>query len=170
MAWNDDVNYTVLVKSVNFRNIGNRETQKEKYLEAKRKTRKAVYYARYEAQRNRFVDVSRRDYQKCDLNYYKENIFEECIRNDDGLFPGSAEDRKIAWKTYHGKLLNTKFAWNKNNLPKAETMCGPHHLIDKGMVRDSVSKMNNGMVAAPPGLVLEMVNSADEKWGAMLTD
>ena len=92
------------------------------------------------------------------------------MRNDDGLFPGSAEDRKIAWKTYHGKLLNTKFAWNKNNLHKAETMCGPHHLIDKGMVRDSVSKMNNGMVAVPPGLVLEMVNSADEKWGAMLTD
>ena len=47
MAWNDDVNFTVLVKSVNFRNIGNRETQKEKYLEAKRKTKKAV--ARYEA-------------------------------------------------------------------------------------------------------------------------
>ena len=37
-------------------------------------------------------------------------IGEQYIRNDDGALAVSDENKKIAWKIYHEKLLNTEFA------------------------------------------------------------
>ena len=41
-------------------------------------------------------------------------------------------------------------------------------MIDKDVVRESVSKINNRKVAGSAGLVLEMVNLAGEKRVSML--
>ena len=37
-------------------------------------------------------------------------IGEQYIRNDNGIMAASHEDKKIAWKIYHEKLLNMEFA------------------------------------------------------------
>ena len=37
-------------------------------------------------------------------------IGEQYVRNDDGALAVSDENKKIAWKIHHEKLLNTKFA------------------------------------------------------------
>ena len=43
-------------------------------------------------------------------------IGEQCIKNDDGVLTVSDEDKKIACKSYHVKLFNTKFTWDRNGL------------------------------------------------------
>ena len=41
-----------------------------------------------------------------------ENIIgKQWIRNDDGVLAVSDEDKKIAWKRYYEKFLNTEFAF-----------------------------------------------------------
>ena len=32
----------------------------------------------------------------------------QCIRNDDGVLAVSNKDKKLAWKSYHEKFLNTR--------------------------------------------------------------
>ena len=34
------------------------------------------------------------------------------IRNDDGVLAVGDENKKIAWKNYLEKLLNTEFSWD----------------------------------------------------------
>ena len=35
-----------------------------------------------------------------------EDIGEQCIKKDNGILAVKNEDKKIAWKSYHKKLLN----------------------------------------------------------------
>ena len=51
------------------------------------------------------------------------------------------EEKKRAWKIYHEKLLNTVFAWDRNSLSQADTITSIPCSIDKGMVRESISKI-----------------------------
>ena len=44
------------------------------------------------------------------------------------------EDKKITWKTYHEKLLNTKLAWDRYSLSQAHTVSSAPRLKDKDMV------------------------------------
>ena len=53
------------------------------------------------------------DDQKCDvfktakrMVKTNEDIGEQCIKKDNGILAVKNEDKKIAWKSYHKKLLN----------------------------------------------------------------
>ena len=48
-------------------------------------------------------------------------ISDHCIRND-GVLPVDDEEKKRAWKSYHEKLLNTEFAWDRNSLSQADKL------------------------------------------------
>jgi len=64
--------------------------EKELYLEAKRKSRRVVYKAKCEAEKNRFGDVENRDDQKCKVSKmakrmvktYQDIIGKQGVRND----------------------------------------------------------------------------------------
>lgn len=72
-----------------------------------------------------------------------QNIIEEqCIRKGHSVLAVS----------YHEKLVNKEFAWDRNNLSHADTVSSIPHLIDKDMVRKPISKMKNGNVAGPSGV------------------
>ena len=109
----------VLVRRGNYGRIGGRETNKEKYLEAKKKAGRTVYQAKCKAERKRFGRVMWRNDQKRDVFKIAKRIVktnqditgEQCIRNDNGVLAVSDENKKIAWKSYHKKLLNTELAW-----------------------------------------------------------
>ena len=47
---------------------------------------------------------------------------------DEGVLAFSDEDKKIAWKNYHEKLLNTDFAWHRNSLSQEDTISSIPHL------------------------------------------
>ena len=58
--------------------------------------------------------------------------------------------------------MNTAFLWDKNSLFQTDTVSGIPHLIDKNMITESISKMENGKAAGSSGVVSEMVNEAGE--------
>ena len=109
------------------------------------------------------------NYQKCDVLKITNGMVKtiqhitggQCIRNDDGLLAVSDEDKKIAWKSYHEKLLNTEFAWNNNSLFQVYKVSSILWLIDKSIIRESISKIKNGKAAGLLGVVLEMVAGVD---------
>ena len=49
------------------------------------------------------------------------------------MLPLSDDDEKIAWEMYYEKPLKTKFAWDKENFSKADTVGGVHRSIYKSM-------------------------------------
>ena len=55
-------------------------------------------------------------------------ICELCIKSNDGVLEVDDEDKKIAWKSYHEKLLNIEFTWVKNSLSHNNTVRSVPHL------------------------------------------
>ena len=87
--------------------------------------------------------------QKCDVFKIAKRIIktnqdiigENCVRSDASVLVVSDEDKKIAWKT--------ELAWNRNSFSQTDISSEVLSLTDKGMVRESVSKMKNGKAAGP---------------------
>ena len=112
------------------------------------------------------------DDQKCDVRKIVARMIKtnqditgvQCIRNDDGVLAVSDADKKIAWTSYHNKLLNTQFALENNSLFQAGTVSIVLCLIDWRIIRDSVSNMKNGKAAGPSGLKPEIVTTAGERF------
>ena len=73
------------------------------------------------------------------------------------------EEKKRAWKTFHEKLLNKEFPWDRNSFSKAALLNRQRN----GTVRDLISKIKNGKSA---GVVTEMVKTAEEVGVEMITD
>ena len=69
----------------------------------------------------------------------------------------SDEDKKTAWKKFFEKLLNIKFAWDRNGLSQADIVRDVPPLIEKNMVRE----MKNGKAAGPSSSV-KMVRATRE--------
>ena len=125
----------------------------------------AIYQAKCKTGRKIFGHILGRDYQKCDLFKvakrmvkYNEGITgEQFIVNDDSVLTGTQEDSKIAWKSYHKRILNTEFAWNLNRLSQAVSSvpCS----INQHMFRESTSKMKNGKTARLSGAVPKMAKA-----------
>ena len=90
-----------------------------------------------------------RDDQKCEefkiaermVKTYQDITGAQYIKNDDGVMIVSDEYEKIALKGE--KLLNTKFAGDRNSLSQADHVSGVTRVIDKEMVRDIISKIKN---------------------------
>ena len=94
----------------------------------------------------------------------------DCFRSYDGVLAVGDEDKKIAWKSYHEKLLNTEFVLDRNSLSHTDTVGGVTSLKNKKMVRESITKAKNGKAAARSGLVSEMVKAAGEAEVHIITD
>ena len=57
-----------------------------------------------------------------------------------------------------------------NSLSKTDVVSGVPRLIDKDMVRKSISKMRNGKAAGPSGVLSEMVKATGKAGVGMITD
>ena len=116
-----------------------------------------IYQAKCKPERKRFGNFMFKAEQKCDVFKIAKRIIktnqdiigENCVRSDASVLVVSDEDKKIAWKSYHKKLSNTELAWNRNSFSQTDISSEVLSLTDKGMVRESVSKMKNGKAAGP---------------------
>ena len=88
-------------------------------------------------------------------------------KNNYGVLKVSDEDKKLTWKSYHEKLLNPAFAWDRNSLTQEEIVSRVSCLIDK--VREAISK-KNGNAIGPSGVVSKMVKTAGKIRIDMITD
>ena len=100
----------------------------------------------------------------------RDIIGEQCIRNDDGDLAINEEDKKIAWKNYYERLLNTENEWDSNNLNPVEPVESAAIFIEKDMVRIAVKKMKKRKAAGPSGIVPEMIKAAGELGLEMIAD
>lgn len=75
---------------------------------------------------------------------------EQCIRiyHDDG------------WCWYYSCLQNRKFDWDRNSLNQVAPVQAPHLLTESFILREAVSKMENGKAAGSSGKNVE----ADSLW------
>lgn len=69
---------------------------------------------------------------------------------------------KLLGKSYHEKILNRQFTWDKNRWSQIDKVIFVRLLIWKDTARELINKINNGDAAEPPELVLEMVNFVGE--------
>ena len=176
--WNDEVDTAVKEKRELWKNWKLGKISKNLYLEAKRRSKRAVYKAKSEAEKRRFSDVGRRDDQrnevfkiaKAIVKTNQDIIGEQCIRNDEGKLAVTNVDMKQAWKSYHQHLLNTEYEWEKDNLPEADIVSSSAIYITKDMVAKAVQKMKNGKAAGPSGIVSEMVKAAGDAGIDMITN
>ena len=82
----------------------------------------------------------------------------------------SDENNKIARKSYHEKLSNTEFVWDRNSLSQADSVSDIPLVIDKYMVRESISNMKNEKAAGPSGIMLQIIKAAREAGVDMSTN
>ena len=66
--------------------------------------------------------------------------------------------------------MNTEFACDRNSLSHADAVSGVPPLIDKDMVRESISLIKNEKDAGSSGVVSEMVKAAGKARVDMITD
>ena len=176
--WNNLVDIAVKEKRKLWKEWKKGKITKDVYLEAKRKSKRAVYEARSESVRKRFSNIENRDDQKLEVfriakTMVKDNrdiIGEQCIRNDDGGLAINEEDKKIAWKNYYERLLNTENERDSNNLTPVEPVESAAIFIEKDMVRIAVKKMKKRKAAGPSGIVPEMIKAAGELGLEMIAD
>ena len=99
----------------------------EKYLQAKRKTKSAVYAARKRAQEDKFGDLKYND--QCNQifkearrmkNEYQDIVGEKCIKDDDGNLAFDDKSKLAAWKCQYEKLPNVEFPWDSSTLSKEQ--------------------------------------------------
>ena len=80
-----------------------------------------------------------RNYQKSDVLKIAKSMFktnQNIIKNGDGVLGVRDEGTK----SYYDKLLNTNFVWDRNSLSQVDIV-DVTNLIDKGVVRDSLSNI-----------------------------
>ena len=99
----------------------------EKYLQAKRKTKSAVYAARKRAQEDKFGDLKYNDQRNQIFkearrmkNEYQDIVGEKCIKDDDGNLAFDDKSKLAARKCQYEKLLNVEFPWDSNTLSKEQ--------------------------------------------------
>ena len=81
-----------------------------------------------------------RNYQKSDVLKIAKSMFktnQNIIKNGDGVLGVRDEGTK----SYYDKLLNTNFVWDRNSWSQVDIVNDVTNLIDKGVVRDSLSKI-----------------------------
>ena len=141
-----------------------KKDDKEKYLQAKRKTKSAVYAARKRAQEDKFGDLKSNDQRnqifKKTRRMKNENqdiVREKCIKNDDGNLAFDDKSKLAAWNCHYEKLLNVEFPWDSNTLSQEQPFQGPPIKITTEMVNEALSKMKEGKATVPSGLNVEMI-------------
>ena len=106
---------------------------KDKYLNAKRKARHAVYTAKRNAEKEKFASVKNNKgnifcVAKQMRTENQDAIGAKCIRGDDGnLFLDDAS-KKLAWKQHYERLLNIEVSLSQN-LPYADLVAVPVQFI-----------------------------------------
>ena len=142
---------------------------KEEYLKTKKAAKTAVYYAKKDAQTEKFSSINNNSDKnrifKMAKRLKRDNVDvvgETCARNDDGKLTLSIDDKLKAWQSHYQKLLNVEFPWNAENLSEEAPVEGPAIKITSEMVSKAISKMKSGKAAGPSGIIIEMIKAAGD--------
>ena len=174
--WDNDVEILIKEKRKLWKEW-KRGGSKEKYLDAKRAARRAVYNAKEKSEKERFGNVLIREDQREEVfkiakqmaAVNRDVVGDKCVRNDKGVLATSERDKHLAWQEHYERLLNEEFDWDKDNLVFNEPVLGPPPEIDEDSVRQSLNKMKKGKASGVSGVVSEMLCASGDAGVTRLT-
>ena len=111
--WNEEVKELIAEKRRAWK-LWKHGGDKEIYLNAKRRAKRAVYLAKKNAEASRFSNLKPGlvDIFKIAKQMRKDNldvVGDKCIKDDSGNLAISDAAKCIAWKEHYSRLLNVKF-------------------------------------------------------------
>ena len=68
-----------------------------------------------------------------------------------------------AWVEHYSRLLNVEFEWPSDLLPEVPPVEGPPPPVTVTHIRKALSKMKQGKVAGPSGVISEMLKAAGKE-------
>ena len=161
--WNDEVDSTIKEKRRLWKEW-QKGGDKEKYLQAKRKAKSAVYTARKRAQEDKFGDLKSNDQRNQILKearrmkiYNQDIVGEKCIKDDDGNLAFDDKSKLSAWKCHYEKLLNFEFPCESSTLSEEQPSQAPPIRITTDIVSEALPKMKKGKTTGPSGLNVKMI-------------
>ena len=173
--WNEIVDDAIKAKRKAWKlwkNGGN----KEDYLEMKRAAKSAVYFAKRDAQEEKFASINnnadKNKIFKIARRMKQDNldiVGEKCVRDDNGHLALSLDDKLKAWQSHYDKLLNEEFPWNTESLSVEEPVQGPAIQITNDLVSKAINKMKPGKAAGPSGIIVEMIKAGGDQVVTALT-
>ena len=148
------------------------EGDHQRYIEAKKRARNAVWRAK-ECKREELTrDLSGTEGQKKVFKIAKQMAKEQvdiegacCMKNEEGIISTGCEEIKSIWKTYFEKLLNVENDWDQDT--NADIKQGPQCEITHEEVTKAVKATAVGKAGGPTGVVTEMLRAGGEqsvKW------
>ena len=172
--WNDAVDAAVKLKRKLWKEWQSGGS-KDLYLEAKRATKSAIYYAKKSAQQAQFNDLNlankRNQVFRLARKMKAESedvVGEKCVKGDDGRVASSVADKLAAWKNHYGDLLNVEFPWDPDVLSPVLPTLGPPPWIGEAAVKEAVSAMKERKAAGPSGIVVEMIRAGGDAAAALI--
>lgn len=168
--WDENVDHVIKEKRQLWKEWKKGSCSKEKYTEAKKRAKRAVYDAKTKGDVEQFGNLSTN--QNCRdnafriarqmVNQNKDIIGDACVKNDKGVLVFSETEKIQAWKEHYERLLNEEFPWNSSQLDMGTPKEGPAPWIDKEYIRSALSKMKSGKAAGVSGIVAEMLKASGE--------
>ena len=176
--WDAGVDHVIKEKRRLWKEWKKGSCSKERYTEAKRRARRAVYDAKTKAAVEQFGSLTTS--KNCRDNAFriarqmtnqnKDVIGDTCVKNDKGVLVFSDTEKLQAWKEHYKRLLNEEFPWDSSHLDMGSPKEGPAPWIDKQDVRIALKKMKNGKAAGVSGIVAEMLKASDEAGLELFTE
>ena len=142
---------------------------KETYLDAKRKAKKAVYLAKKEAHQAQFGSLQKKE--ECNhifkmakkLKTESADITgDKCVLDDYDNMTFDDHAKLEAWRSHHERLLNVEFPWDSDSLPDVPPTQAPPILITDTMVKKAIARMKTGKAAGHSGITAELLQAADD--------
>ena len=140
---------------------------KERYIEAKRVTRRQMYEVKSKAETEHFGNLSTSKNCRenaCRIAKHIANANKDVIHASRTIrvVSSSLTQKLKAWKEHYEKLLNEEFPWDRNLLQMENPKEGPAPLLEKDAIYTALNKMKDGKAAGVSGIVAEMLKASGE--------
>ena len=169
--WDDAVSAAVKEKKIKWKEW-KKGGSKQKYLEAKRTAKRAVYLSKKKVDTAKFANVEKNIFKiaKHMKGLNREVVGEKCVLNDSGKIATSDAELKSAWREHYNRLLNQENDWDKQHLPPSLPIAGPPVCVTVDMVYLSLAKTKDGKAAAPSETTSEMIKASGPVGAQLIGD
>ena len=82
----------------------------------------------------------------------------------------SKDSKQKAWLEHYQRLLNVEFDWDPDHLSDEPPVEGPPIPITIDMVKKAISQTKVGKALGPSGIVVEMIQAADDTGAFIIRD
>ena len=170
--WNEHVEKAIAAKRKAFKAWKTGKGTRTSYDAAKRTAGHAVHHAHQEADKKVFENIDSKSSEVYRLanQFRRENadvVSDKPLKNDAGDMSVSEDAKQKAWLEHYQRLL---VDWDPDHLSYQQPLEGLPIPVTIDMVKKAISQMKAGKAPGPSGIVVEMVQAADDMGASMIHD